>query len=61
MRFHGCIFSLSTDTPTIGIDYSTLEKGKVFNLFKNKNKEDQVVNISSFKEDSLIRIAEKLI
>ena len=28
MRFHGCIFSLSTDTPTIGIDYSTLEKGK---------------------------------
>lgn len=61
MRFHGCIFSLSTDTPTIGIDYSTLEKGKVFNLFKNKNKETQVVNINSFKEDSLTRIAKKIL
>ena len=61
MRFHGCIFSLSTDTPTIGIDYSTLEKGKVFNLFKNKNKENQVVNINNFKEDSLIRIAKTIL
>ena len=61
MRFHACIFSLSTDTPTIGIDYSTVEKGKVYNLFKNKNKESQVININNFEEDSLIKIAKKII
>lgn len=61
MRFHGCIFSLSTDTPTIGIDYSTIEKGKVYNLFKDRNMESQVVNVNSFKKDSLIKIANNLI
>jgi polysaccharide pyruvyl transferase WcaK-like protein/MoaA/NifB/PqqE/SkfB family radical SAM enzyme len=61
MRFHGCIFSLSTDTPTIGIDYSTVEKGKVYNLFKNIQKENQVVNLNHFKEDSIINIAKQLI
>ena len=50
MRFHGCIFSLSTGTPTIGIDYSTVEKGKVYNLFKNIQKENQVVNLNNFKQ-----------
>ena len=61
MRFHGCIFSLSTNTPTIGIDYSTIEKGKVFNLFKNINKENQVISINNFKEDSLIKIAKRFL
>jgi polysaccharide pyruvyl transferase WcaK-like protein len=61
MRFHGCIFSLSTNTPTIGIDYSTVEKGKVYNLFKNIQKENQVVSLTSFKKDSVINIAKKLI
>lgn len=61
MRFHGCIFSLSTNTPTIGIDYSTFEKGKVFNLFKNLKKENQVINIASFEEDSVEKIAKSLL
>lgn len=61
MRFHGCIFSLSTDTPTIGIDYSTVEKGKVYNLFKNIQKENQVVNLKNFQNDSIINIAKELI
>lgn len=61
MRFHGCIFSLSTNTPTIGIDYSTIEKGKVYNLFKNIQKENQVVNLNNFHKDSIMKIAKQLI
>jgi MoaA/NifB/PqqE/SkfB family radical SAM enzyme/polysaccharide pyruvyl transferase WcaK-like protein len=61
MRFHGCIFSLSTGTPTIGIDYSTIEKGKVYNLFKNIQKENQVINLNNFQKNSIINIAKDLI
>ena len=61
MRFHGCIFSLSTETPTIGFDYSTIENGKVYNLFKNIGKENQVININDFEKKSIINIAKNLV
>ena len=56
MRFHGCIFSLSTNTPTIGIDYSSFEKGKVYSLFKSLNKENQVISINDFSLSTLEKI-----
>ena len=56
MRFDGCIFSLSTNTPTIGIEYSSFEKGKVYNLFKSLNIENQVVSINDFSLSSLEKI-----
>jgi polysaccharide pyruvyl transferase WcaK-like protein/MoaA/NifB/PqqE/SkfB family radical SAM enzyme len=61
MRFHGCIFAMAADVPTIGIDYSTIEKGKVFNLFKNFGKEKYVTNINDIKKNTITDIAKSLI
>lgn len=57
MRFHGCIFSLASRIPTIGIDYSTSEKGKVYSLFKDFEMENYVINI---KDISSRRLSEKI-
>jgi polysaccharide pyruvyl transferase WcaK-like protein/MoaA/NifB/PqqE/SkfB family radical SAM enzyme len=60
MRFHGCIFSISNNIPTIGLDYSTSKKGKVYSLFEDFKLQDQVLNIKDIDSNSLIRIVNKL-
>jgi len=54
MRFHGCIFSLSNNVPTVGIDYSTFEKGKVYYLFEDFNMGNNVINAKDIKTDILL-------
>lgn len=61
MRFHGCIFSLAQNIPTIGIDYSTSEKGKVYSLFEDRGLQSQVINIKNFKSERLIKILDNTI
>lgn len=53
MRFHGCIFSLASNVPTIGLDYSTSENGKVYFLFKDLHLEQDVINIKDITQESL--------
>jgi polysaccharide pyruvyl transferase WcaK-like protein len=36
MRFHACIFAMSQDLPTIGIDYYPGVGGKVEQLFRDR-------------------------
>ena len=55
MRFHGCIFSLANNTPTIGLDYSTSDKGKVYSLFRDLKIQNNVLNIMNLNEKSLIQ------
>ncbi len=40
MRFHGAIFCLSQNLPTIGVDYYPGQGGKVEQLFRDAGKED---------------------
>jgi len=50
MRFHASIFCLSQNIPTFGIDYMLQGKGKVFELFKDLGRENNVINITDFNE-----------
>lgn len=45
MRFHGCIFALSTGTPTIGIDYGIGQMSKVGELFDDSNLSRRLINV----------------
>jgi polysaccharide pyruvyl transferase WcaK-like protein len=54
MRFHGCIFSLSNNVPTLGLDYSTSEKGKVYSLFEDFKIEKNVINIKDLNPEVLV-------
>ena len=60
MRFHGCIFSLANNIPTLGLDYSTYEKGKVYSLFKDFNLENNIVRITEINSNILIQKANEL-
>ena len=53
MRFHGCIFSLHSGLTTIGIDYSSVEKGKVYNLFKSQGISERVINVKNIGKTSI--------
>lgn len=46
MRFHGCIFALSQGLPTLGLDYSVGERGKVGELFADRGRTVDVVAIA---------------
>lgn len=61
MRFHGCIFSLANNIPTIGIDYSTSEQGKVQSLFKSLNIENQAINIAKMESILFEEMIKKVI
>jgi len=61
MRFHGCVFSLANNIPTIGLDYSTSEKGKVYSLFEDFKLQDQVMNIKAIDSNSMIFMVNKLL
>lgn len=53
MRFHATIFSLSANTPTIGIDYSIGEEGKVGALMRDRGLEDCLVSITNLNATEL--------
>jgi polysaccharide pyruvyl transferase WcaK-like protein/sulfatase maturation enzyme AslB (radical SAM superfamily) len=60
MRFHACIFALSQNLPTIGIDYSQGYSGKVRELFLDAGLEEQVCGITDFHPDWLVCTAQNL-
>lgn len=53
MRFHGCIFSLANNIPTIGIDYSMGSNGKIYELFKDRNLLENVIKVMELNEEIL--------
>ncbi|WP_341226040.1 polysaccharide pyruvyl transferase family protein [uncultured Arcticibacterium sp.] len=52
MRFHACIFSSSLGIKTIGIDYSSSGKGKVYGLFEQE-KIERISSINTINIDEL--------
>ena len=47
MRFHACIFGLSAECPTFGIDYGVGQATKVAELFNDFGLEDRYCDVSS--------------
>jgi polysaccharide pyruvyl transferase WcaK-like protein len=64
MRFHACIFSLTQDLPTLGIDYYPGQGGKVEQLFGDAGRPEDVSRMESFSADwfvtSLSRHADQI-
>jgi polysaccharide pyruvyl transferase WcaK-like protein/MoaA/NifB/PqqE/SkfB family radical SAM enzyme len=61
MRFHACIFALSQDLPTIGIDYSQGQFGKVRELFIDFDLEERVCGIADFQPDWLVNTVQTML
>lgn len=60
MRFHGCIFALSSGIKTIGLDYSTGAKGKVQSLFDSLDLGKYVINISDLTHAKLLKLTDRI-
>lgn len=54
MRFHSVVFSLFTDIPTIGIDYTHSQNGKIYSIMKQVNQDNYCINISKLTGATLI-------
>ena len=51
MRFHACIFAISQELPTLGVDYYPGMGGKVLDLFSDLRRENDTVRIDRFDLD----------
>lgn len=54
MRFHSVVFSLFINTPTIGIDYTHNQNGKIYSIMKQVNQDNYCINISQLTGATLI-------
>lgn len=54
MRFHACIFSLSQEIPTLGIDYYPGQGGKVEQLFVDAKKPEDACRMDDFTTNWLL-------
>lgn len=61
MRFHGCIFALSQDLPTIGIDYGIGQKSKVVELFNDFGLKDNVVGVKNIDNSNLSAMIKRVL
>lgn len=60
MRFHACIFALTQNLPTLGIDYRPGTGGKVEQLFADRQKNEDVRRMDLFEEDWLVNALVRL-
>jgi len=61
MRFHACIFSLSQQVPTIGIDYSLGTRGKVGELFEDNKLSHLLSRVDNFSAEWFVRKIQSLV
>ncbi len=55
MRFHACIFALTQDVPTLGIDYYPGIGGKVEQLFADRDCSDDASRMDLFDVDWFVK------
>lgn len=61
MRFHACIFALSQNTPTVGIDYSLGPQGKVGKLLSEAGHQDRLAKMESVSSEWIANKVESIL
>lgn len=61
MRFHACIFALSQNRPTLGIDYYPGQGGKVEQLFEDVGRPEAVRRMDRVETDWLVQAISRLV
>lgn len=61
MRFHACIFALTQQLPTIGLDYYPGQGGKVEQLFKDMDRSDEACRMDQMETEWLLDTLHKLL